>query len=130
MEEGRAAGSHAQQPTMDSIGWVVGQDPREESSERSKWDIFLSYRVDADAELVKELYWRLRGTDVTVNGKTHRLRVFWDHECLKPGERWEDGFAKAICSTAVVVVVMSRHAYKMGGQKARCRGAYRRVDVR
>ena len=48
MEEGRAAGSHAQQPTMDSIGWVVGQDPREESSERSKWDIFLSVSVSIE----------------------------------------------------------------------------------
>ena len=82
-----------------------------------EWDIFLSYRVDADAELVKELYWQLRNMTITENGKTRPLRVFWDRECLKDGEKWEEGFAKAICSSKLVVLVMSRNTFKMEGRR-------------
>ena len=74
------------------------------------WDVFLSYRVNSDKDLVKELYWMLRGKEVRVQGKTRKLRVFWDIECLKSGEKWEDGFCKAICKSAVIVPVMSERA--------------------
>ena len=50
-----------------------------------KWDVFISYRVDADANVVKELYWQLVSTEVTVDGKTRKLNVFWDKKCLKDG---------------------------------------------
>ena len=33
------------------------------------WDVFISYRVNSDKELVKELYWMLRDKDVRVQGK-------------------------------------------------------------
>ena len=78
-----------------------------------EWDTFLSYRVDADAELVKELYWQLRNMTITEHQKTRPLRVFWDRECLKDGEKWEEGFAKAICSSRLIVPVMSRNTFKM-----------------
>jgi len=81
-----------------------------------KWDIFLSYRVAADKKLAKELYWQLHSRTVMDCGKERKLRVFWDAECLKSGEKWEEGFSKAICSTGLVVVVMSRDAYKMQGE--------------
>ena len=72
--------------------------------------MFISYRVKTDLPLVKELYWRLRGEEVIVQGRKRKLRVFWDKECLKLGEKWEDGFCKAICQSTVVVTVLSRTA--------------------
>ena len=80
-----------------------------------KWDIFLSYRVSADEDLVRELYWQLCHRTVVANGKERRLRVFWDRECLKTGEKWEEGFADAICSCHLIVLVMSRTAFVMDG---------------
>ena len=80
-----------------------------------KWDIFLSYRVSTDQDLVKELYWLLCHRTVSDSGKERKLRVFWDRECLKTGERWEEGFADAICSCHLVVLVMSRTALVMDG---------------
>lgn len=83
-----------------------------------RWDVFLSYRVAADEDLVKEIYWRLCHRTVPVQGgKERKLRVFWDRECLKPGERWEDGFASAICSCHMVVLVMSRGTFAMDGER-------------
>ena len=76
------------------------------------WDVFISYRVDADKKLVETLYWRLIGTDVKMNGTTRKLKVFWDAECLLTGESWEAGFSRAICSSTVVVTVLSRAALK------------------
>ena len=78
-----------------------------------KWDIFLSYRVSADQDLVKELYWQLCHRTVVAGGKERKLRVFWDRECLKTGEKWEAGFADAICSCHLVVLVMSRTTFVM-----------------
>ena len=80
-----------------------------------EWDIFLSYRVKADLDLVKELYWQLRNMTIAENGKTRPLLVFWDKECLKFGERWDDGYAKAICCSHLVVLVMSRNTFQMEG---------------
>ena len=80
------------------------------SSNEEEYHIFLSYRVNADKKLVETLYWRLVGTTITVNGVTRNMRVFWDKKCLRTGESWEAGFSRAICSSTVVVTVMSREA--------------------
>ena len=66
----------------------------------------ISYRVDADANVVKELYWQLVSTEINVDGETRKLNVFWDKKCLKDGFDWENGFAQAICSAAVVVAAL------------------------
>ena len=42
------------------------------------WDVFISYRVKADAKLAEDLYWKLSATDIVDCGSTRRLRVFWD----------------------------------------------------
>jgi len=47
--------------------------------------VFISYRVDSDADLAKALYDKLTAAGVT---------VWWDKECLLPGESWEVGFCK------------------------------------
>ena len=91
---------------------------RERTKKRKfEWDVFISYRVDADSNVVKELYWQLVSTEINVDGETRKLNVFWDKKCLKDGFDWEDGFAQAICSAAVVVVVMSRGTFKMEGKR-------------
>ena len=81
------------------------------------WDIFISYWVSADKDLVERLYWHLNSLTVLDRGSERKLRVFWDAERLASGEKWEEGFAKAICSTSLVVIVMSRNAYKMEGKR-------------
>lgn len=47
--------------------------------ECSSYDVFLSYRVDSDSDLVELLYHKLQSLG---------LRVFWDKECLLPGVRY------------------------------------------
>ncbi len=47
---------------------------------------------------------------VVVNGKSRKMRPFWDAECLRSGESWEVGFCNAICRSSLIVAVMSRNA--------------------
>ena len=63
--------------------------------------IFLSYRVHSDQPLVRLLYERLLA---------HKLSVWWDVECLKPGQPWEDGFADGLFGSAIFVPVLSKAA--------------------
>jgi len=100
----------------DHEGWFDPKAPQPKKTINIEWDIFLSYRVAADKNLVGELYWQLHSLTVMDCGKERKLRVFWDAECLRSGEKWEEGFSKAICSTSLVVIVMSRNAYKMEGE--------------
>ncbi len=92
------------------LGMKVGRRGAKQAKSEDLWDIFLSYRVNTDQKLVQDLYWRLVGTDVVVNGKSRKIRPFWDVECLRSGENWEVGFCNAICRSTVIVVVMSRNA--------------------
>ena len=85
---------------------TAGKKPPDEN----EFDAFVSYRVNSEKKLVETLYWRLVGTTITVNGVTRNMRVFWDKKCLRTGESWEAGFSRAICSSTVVVTVMSREA--------------------
>jgi len=65
----------------------------------SRFDIFISYRVAADAKLVESLYDKLSLKEVEENGKVRKLRVFWDKKCLLPGKSWEEGFSKALINS-------------------------------
>lgn len=62
-------------------------------------DVFLSYRVDADQQLVELLYLMLR-----LKG----LAVYWDVESLEDGQDFVQGFVTGISSTCVFVPVLSR----------------------
>ena len=76
---------------------------------RTRWKrltVFLSYRVDPDLALVARLYELLLGLN---------LRVWWDKECLKPGQRWEDGFADGLFGSRVFVPVLSSAGLKNFG---------------
>jgi hypothetical protein len=62
------------------------------------FDVFLSYRVWCDKDVVEKMYWVL-----TAKG----LRVFWDKKCLAPGASWESGFADGLQRSRRIVVVAS-----------------------
>ena len=63
--------------------------------------LFFSYRVSSDAELVEKIYDKLRAQNVD---------VWWDRKCLKPGQRWEEGFADGLLSSDIFVPFLSKDA--------------------
>jgi hypothetical protein len=63
--------------------------------------VFLGYRVASDADLVGELYYRL---------KSEGVDVWWDNLCLPDGQPWEQSFADGLCSSDVFVPVLSKAA--------------------
>jgi len=65
------------------------------------YDIFLSYRVATDSELVERLYDKLTALGV---------RVWWDVKCLPSGKPWEEGFADGLFHSAMIVPVISQAA--------------------
>ena len=88
---------------------TVQRHPRLEAM---RYDVFLSYRVAADAKLVESMYDKLKAMEVKAGNTKRMLRVFWDKVCLVAGEDFETGFARALCNSRVVVIVMSRSAYQ------------------
>jgi hypothetical protein len=69
-----------------------------------KWDLFISYRVTSDSDLVEKLYDKIMQKHPT-------MRVFLDKRKLVLGEAWDQGFADAITHSRVVVLVMSRGTF-------------------
>ena len=63
-----------------------------------EYDCFLSYRVASEVALVEALYHKL-----TAAG----LKVWWDKRCLRPAQKWEDGFVDGMLSSVVIVPVLS-----------------------
>jgi hypothetical protein len=66
--------------------------------------VFLSYRVSADSELVTELYQKLRTLGVC---------VWWDNarergQGLAYGQLWEDGFADGLLCSKIFVPIWSK----------------------
>ena len=62
------------------------------------YDVFLSYRVASEAALVERLY-----DILTEKG----VKVWWDKRCLRPAQKWEDGFVDGMLSSVVIVPVLS-----------------------
>ena len=69
--------------------------------DKPKYDVFLSYRVAADAHHVEKLYNLLTA---------QRFKVFWDKLCLEPGVDWEQGFCEGLVSSRAFVPLLSRDA--------------------
>ena len=69
--------------------------------EKSKYDVFLSYRVASDSLHVEKLYQLL-----TAQG----FKVYWDKLCLEPGVDWEQGFCEGLVSSRAFVPLLSRDA--------------------
>lgn len=57
--------------------------PRGYGDGNTTFDVFLSYRVAADALLVERIYLYL---------KSKGIHAFWDKESLKKGQGWKEGF--------------------------------------
>lgn len=69
--------------------------------EKSVYDIFISYRVDSDAENAVMLHRLL---------EERGLKVFLDKLELKDGMPWEEGFAAGLVNSDVFVPIMSKRA--------------------
>ena len=68
-----------------------------------EFDVFLSYRVSTDKELVRDLCEKL-----TRKG----LRVYLDQKEIKVGTNWKKSFCKAVLHSKVVVLVVSRGTFR------------------
>ena len=68
--------------------------------EKPKYDIFLSYRVAADALHVEKLYKLL---------VAQGFKVYWDKICLESGVDWE-GFCEGLVSSRAFAPLLSRDA--------------------
>ena len=74
--------------------------------ERPLFDVFLSYRVDADGAAtllkhVEKLYELLIAKGLT---------VWWDAKCLLKGVDWEQGFCEGLVNSRAFVPLWSRNA--------------------
>jgi hypothetical protein len=86
-----------------SHSFFTGQPQRRLAEQPPDWDVFISYRVDSDADVAVRLH-----TLLTARG----LTVFLDSKCLKDGVPWEGGFVDALCKSCSFVPVLSRGALK------------------
>ena len=65
------------------------------------FEVFLSYRVAADAKKVEMFY-----NALTAAGK----KVWWDKKCLLNGMPWEEGFCKGLINSRAFVCLISADA--------------------
>lgn len=67
--------------------FITQKEPRRMPGDTPKNDVFLSYRVSADAPLVNMIHGKLINRGLT---------VFWDHVSLPDGEEWQLKFADGL----------------------------------
>ena len=101
---------------------VVWKSSKQKNASKSggrerQFDVFLSYRQDADIDLVKDLYWQLSSLEIVANGKKRKMEVFWDRESFELGKSWETAMPAAICNSTLVVAVLSAEAFQKEGAK-------------
>ena len=83
--------------------FLTGRPSLRLPGDEPEYDIFLSYRVATDKDLVTAIYDKLTAMN---------LRVFWDKICLADGKNWEEGFATGLCGSGIFVPLISRGALK------------------
>ena len=66
--------------------------------QETKYEVFINYRVAADAELAEKLYYMLGHAG---------LSVFLDKHCLVDGVSWRDGFIFGLRNSDLFVAIMS-----------------------
>jgi serine/threonine protein kinase/Leucine-rich repeat (LRR) protein len=81
--------------------FISGKQPERMIGEEAKFDVFLSYRVDSDSDLVQMIYNALTNME---------LKVWVDKFCLLPGQPWEEGFCDGLVNSSCFVCVLSRNA--------------------
>ena len=88
-----------------------------EAAWEGQWDMFLSYRVDADVDVAERLYYRLSNLRNPATGRN--WRVFFDKKSLTTGRNWEESFVEALCSCKVVVPIVSSKTFARVGELTR-----------
>ncbi len=66
-----------------------------------EFDVFISYRVDSDADHAQHMYDLL-----TAQGR----KVWFDKVCLEHGKNWREGFCAGLCNSKAFVCLASRDA--------------------
>jgi serine/threonine protein kinase len=79
--------------------FLSGQRAARMQGEAPEYDVFLSYRVFSDSQQVELLYKQL-----TALG----LNVWWDKNCLLPGQKWEEGFCNGLINSSCFVCLISK----------------------
>ena len=93
-----------QRPSLSRVlahSFLSGKKVARLVGEKPKYDIFLSYRVAADALHVEKLYNLL---------VAQGFKVYWDKLCLLPGVDWEQGFCEGLVRSRAFVPLLSRDA--------------------
>ncbi len=91
--------------------FLTGKNPSRLQGEPAKFDVFLSYRVNSDSDHVTMLY-----NALTALG----LSVWFDKECLLPGQLWEEGFCNGLINSATFVCLLSRGAINNKDKPRQC----------
>ena len=68
---------------------------------KTKYDVFVNYRVAADADLAEKVYLYL---------KTMGIHAFLDKKCLKDGEPWKEGFLTGLSRSRKFLCLISSSA--------------------
>ena len=87
-------------PAIDKIAATVGNSNGVCDGEKS-YDLFINYRVAADADVAEKLYLYL---------KTKGIHAFLDKKCLKAGEPWKEGFLSGLSRSRMFLCLISSAA--------------------
>ena len=87
-------------PAIDKIAATVGSSGGVCDGDKS-YDLFINYRVAADADVAEKLYLYL---------KTKGINAFLDKKCLKAGEPWKEGFLSGLSRSRMFLCLISSPA--------------------
>ena len=87
-------------PAIDKIVTMVGSSGGVCDGVKS-FDLFINYRVAADADVAEKLYLYL---------KTKGINAFLDKKCLKAGEPWKEGFLSGLSRSRMFLCLISSPA--------------------
>ena len=87
-------------PAIDKIVATAGSSGGVCDGDKS-FDLFINYRVAADADVAEKLYLYL---------KTKCINAFLDKKCLKAGEPWKEGFLSGLSRSRMFLCLISSPA--------------------
>ena len=87
-------------PAIDKIVATAGSSGGVCDGDKS-FDLFINYRVAADADVAEKLYLYL---------KTKGINAFLDKKCLKAGEPWKEGFLSGLSRSRMFLCLISSPA--------------------
>ena len=81
--------------------FITGRSCARLIGEVAAYDVFLSYRVNSDADHANRIY-----TSLTERG----VKVWFDRKCIQPGTDWEESFIDGLLNSSCFVCLLSRNA--------------------